>query len=54
MNLHRYAEAIPHFEATLRLKPDHPTAAAELEIARRKLAESSATRPASTAPATQP
>lgn len=46
MNLHRYAEAIPHFEAALRLQPDHPTAAADLAQARKKLAESSATRPA--------
>jgi hypothetical protein len=50
MNLHRYAEAIPHFEAALRLKPDHPTAATELAKARQKLAESTTTRPATTAP----
>lgn len=54
MNLHRYAEAIPHFEATLRLKPDHPAAAAELAQARRKLAESTATHPAASAPAGRP
>lgn len=49
MNLHRYAEAIPHFEATLRLQPNHPNAAAELAEARRKLAESNARPPAGSA-----
>ena len=49
----RYAEAIPHFQALLKLKPDHEEAKKYLAIAQAKLAESTTRPTTTTAPASR-